>query len=495
MVNNWIKNIIEKITSLNRSVNAYQKDTVIQSLPSVAMVNQAKKLYEERNYLEAKLILDKAMEFPQKDARVLKYQGMVSEKLGLPRAAVDYYQESADLNPNDKTIWQKLGFALIAINKYVEAEKSFENSDKIARGNTDTNTGWGMALMKQHRYAEAREKFVTAAQINRYNFSAIFLAAVMDIRLNELDKAETRLAFLANVNPNESNTYEYAHLKFLKKDYDNAMFYAKKSLEYNSSMLPAYLLISNIYTLNWDKENALASFEQAEQKDLISLPLYLEWGLTLEKFDCFELAIEKFQKALEIVPEDKDTLANLALCLVLTGNIEEAKLYIEKVPEGYATRQAKAVIAYNNNEIENALSNWKQLSEENQDSAFNYYYLAKCHEKMQNDMKVKDYYNAAINKKPIYFNAYRDYAKYLFAHNDFAEAQRKLRKAFKLDVNNVEILNLLFYSSYKLVKDNICEYNIKETIGCAEKAETVGTFDYPEEKSELSELLKTIQGN
>ena len=110
-------------------------------------------------------------------------------------------------------------------------------------------------------------------------------------------------------------------------------------------------------------------------------------------------------------------------------------------------------------------------------------------------MKVKDYYNAAIDKKPIYFNAYRDYAKYLFARNNFAEAQRKLRKAFKLDENNVEILNLLFYSSYKLVKDNICEYNIKETIGFAEKAEKLGKFDYPEEKSELSELLKTIQGN
>lgn len=488
---NWLKNIIEKIISLSHSVDDYKKNTVIQSLPAVAMVNQAKKLYEESKYLEAKLILDKAMQLPQKDARVLKYQGMVSEKLGLPQEAVEFYQNSADLNPQDKNIWQKLGFALIAINKYVEAEKSFENSDKIAHGNTDTNTGWGMALMKQHRYEEAREKFLTASKINRYNFTAIFLAAVMDIRLNELDKAETRLAFLANVSPNESNTYEYAHLKFIKKDYENALFYAKKSLEYNPAMLPAYLLISNIYTINWDEKNALAYFEKAEQKDLISLPLYLEWGLTLEKFDYFDLAKEKLEKALEFMPDDKTTLANLALCNVLTGNTDTG--LIEKVPDEYAARQAKAIIAYKDNDIDSALSGFKQLADENQDSAFNYYYMAKCFEKKQNDMKVKDCYNSAIDKKPIYFNAYKDFAKYLFAQNDFADAQRKLRKAIKLQENNVEILNLLFYSSYKLVKDNICEYNIKETIGFAEKAESLGEFEYPEEKSELSELLKTIQ--
>ncbi len=490
---NWLDNVLEKIKNLNHKIENYKKETVIQSLPAVAFVNRAKKMFEAGNYLEAKLILDKAMELPQKDARVLKYQGMVEEKLGNPEKAVEYYQDSAELNPNDKNIWQKLGFALIAVNKFVEAEKSFENSNKINASNTDTHTGWGMALMKQHRYAEAREKFIEAARINRYNFSTIFLAAVMDMRLNELDKAETRLAFLANVSPNESNTYEYAHLKFIKQDYENALFYAKKSLEYNPSMLPSYILIANTYTINWDFENTIKTFKQAEQKELSSLPLYLEWALALETFDCFEDAKQKLIKAQELKQDEPDVIANLALCNFMTGDYDTAQNLTEQFPEHFASRLTKALLIYLSDNIDDAISKLRELSEEKRDFALIDFYLAQCFQKQKNDTKVKDFYNSTIDKNPKYFRAYKEYAKYLFAQNNFADAQRKLRKAHKLDENNLEILNLLFYSCYKLVKDNVCEYNIKEALGFAEKAENLGHFEYPEEKNELTELLKNIQ--
>ena len=487
--------ILKIIKQLSNSVDNYKQDTIIQSLPAVALVNQAKKHYEKGEYLEAKIILDKAMQMPQKDARVLKYQGMVSEKLGQMEEAVNYYQNSADLNPDDKFIWQKLGFALIAVNKYSEAEKSFENADKIFHGNTDTLTGWGMTLMKQQRYAEAREKFCLAAKINRYNFSAIFLSAVMDIRLNDLDKAETRLAFLANVNPNESNTYEYAHLKFIKKDYDNALFYAEKSLEYNSNMLPAYILISNIHTINGDCENALKSLQTAEQKELISMPLYFEWGLTLIKFERYEEAEEKLNKALELMPDDKEVLANLAFCKAMKGDFITAESLINLVPDLYISRQTKAILTLFNNSTEEALLMFEELRKENNDNPVNYYFLAKCYEISDNDEKVQTSYKTALEKNPAYLNAYMDYARYLFEKKDYAEAQRKLRKALKFDENNSEILNLLFYCGYKLVKENVCQYNIKETVEIAEKAELSGDFKYPEEKSELSELLNKIQGN
>lgn len=489
----WLTNIINKIRKLSHSIDNYNKDTVIQSLPSVALVNRAKKYYEDGKYLESKLILDKAMELPQKDARALMYLGMVSEKLGNSEEAVEYFQDSADLNPNDKTIWQKLGFALIAVNKFVEAEKSFENSDRVAHGNTDTNTGWGMALMKQQRYEEAREKFIIATKINRYNFTAIFLAAVMDMRLNELDKAETRLSFLANVSPNESNTYEYAHLKFIKKDYENALFYAQKSLEYNSSMLPSYLLIADVYALKWDVENTLNTYTTAESKDLISAPLYLEWGLALEKFDRFAEACEKLEKAHELKPDDKDIIANLALSYYMTDQKEGAFSLLPQAENIFAAKLVKAIEKYETSDIEGALSELRVLSEENLACALPDYYLAKCYEKQNNDTKVRDSYGSAIDKNPILFRAYKDFAKYCFALGDYAEAQRKLRKALKFDKNNLEILNLLFYCCYKLVKDNICEYNIKEALGFAQTAETLGRFDYPDEKSELSELLKNKQ--
>ena len=141
-MSDWLKNIIDKVKSLNSSVDKFKAETVIQSLPSLTYVNRAKVLIEQNKYEEALDILLKALELPQKDALVYKYLGLVYERLGDFEKSVENYQTSADLNPQDRNIWQRLGFALISIGKYENAVKSFENSDKVQSNNSDTFTGW-----------------------------------------------------------------------------------------------------------------------------------------------------------------------------------------------------------------------------------------------------------------------------------------------------------------------------------------------------------------
>lgn len=493
----WIKNIVEKIKELSSSVDKYKKDTVIQSLPSLASVNRAKKLLETQKYDEAEAILLKALELPQKDPLVYKYLGAVYEKTAKHELAVENYQISADLNPHDKIIWQRLGFSLISCKKYEQAEKSFENADKIQPANTDTFTGWGMALMKQEKFAQAREKFQQAAKLNKYNFSAIFLCAVMEIKLEMYDVAETKLAFLANVAPNENNTFEYARLKALKDDYEGAVHYAKKSLEFNSKMLPAYIILGQVYAFMCDKENSLKYFALAEEKGLSNSNLYLEWGKALEKFGDFEAAISKLRKASEEDKEDIEVLSHLGLCLVSKKEFDEASPILEKVlgkePENKVIKQAYGILKYETDDIQGAISCFRSDDED----AMNCYYLAKCYEKQNNGTKVKDYYEAALRINNTNVNFYIDYIKYLISTNDFADAQRKLRKVLKTDENNITLLNLLFYSSYILVKENICEYNVKEAVAIAEKIENINTdlFEYPEQKAELKQILQSMKEN
>ena len=66
-----------------------------------------------------------------------------------------------------------------------------------------------------------------------------------------------------------------------------------------------------------------------------------------------------------------------------------------------------------------------------------------------------------------------------------------MRKALKTEPENVVMLNLMFYVSYILVKDNVCEYNVKETISFANTIEEIAPelFEYPEQKLELEKLL------
>lgn len=488
----WLDDILGKIKTLSGSVDKYKEETVIQSLPSLTYVNRAKKLIEKNQLEEAEKILNKALNLAQQDALVYKYLGLVYERQGKTELSVENYQISADMNPQDKTIWQKLGFALINAGKFENAEKSFENANKIQGNNTDTFTGWGMSLMKQKRYEEAHEKFMQASKINKYNFSAVFLCAVMEIKLEMYDKAELKLTFLANVCPNESNTFEFARLRALKGDNDSAIHYALKSLDYNPNMLPAYILLGQLYGAKFDEENSLKYFKTAEEKDLINSSLYLEWSKVLEKFEKYDEAKCRLLKAYEISPDSIEVMAHLGLCCVARKEFDEAKPLLEKSleiePENLVVKQALGIVAYENDEIEKAMGFLRSTDED----AVNCYYMAKCYEKINNDEKVKDYYEAAIHINPKYISAFADYSKYLIRKSEFAEAQRKLRKALKAEDSNPLLLNLLFYVSYILVKENVCEYNVKEAVTIADKIININPelFEYPEQKAELEKLLQ-----
>lgn len=487
----WLKNIITRIKTLSSSIDVYRKDTIVQSIPALTYVNRAKKLIESNNLEEAEKVLFKALDLPQKDALVYKYLGVVNERLGRNELAAENYQLSADMDPQDKNIWQRLGFTLLAVNKFEQAEKSFENANKVQTGVSETFVGWGMALMKQKKYSESREKFMQAFKLNRYNFSAMFLCSVVEIKLEIYDAAEAKLSFLTNVCPNEANLYEYAHLKSLKNDYDNAIYYAKRAVIMNSKMLPAYILLGQMYVQVSDKEKALEVFEKAFEKDLSSASFYLEWGKALQKFERNDDAIQKFEKAYEINPEDLEVTASLGLAYVMKKEFDKADPLLKKVleqdSENKKVKQAVGVVAFENGNLEEAISTFI-LDDENY---LNCYYLAKCFECKNDDIRTVDYYEACLRLNPKYIQGYKDYVNYLISKQDYADAQRKLRKALKSEENDIDLLNLMFNVSYILVKDNVCEYNVKETLAIAEKIESVNPdlFKYPGQKQELINLL------
>ena len=485
----WLKNIIDKIQNINNSIDKYKEETVIQSLPSYTCVNRAKVLIEKHQFDEAEQILLKALELPQKDALVYKYLGVIYERTGKHAKSVEAYQTSADIEPQDKNIWQRLGFELITTGRYENAIKSFENANKIQPANTDTFTGWGMALMKLQRFDEAHAKFEDAIKSNKYNFTAVFLASVMEIKLKMYDKAEMKLSFLSNVCPDANNTFEYARLKALKDDLDSAIHYAKKSIGLNSKMLPAYIVLGQIYTDKFDYENAQKAFADAENNELINPALYLEWGKSYIKFDKLDEAKQKLLKAFELDNEAAEIQSYLALCLVLRNEMEEAKPFLDKISEenNSITKQVFAIVNYKNEDISLAMEFFRA----NDENAINNYFLAKCYEKLNNDTKVKDCYENAIRINPRYTKAFVDFANYLMSKNEFIEAQRKLRKALKYEPENILLLNLMFYVNYILVKDNLCEYNVKETVAVANKIEKINPewFKYPEQKKELEKFL------
>jgi len=488
-----LKNIINRIKDLNISVDTYKQESIIQSLPTVAYVNKAKKFFEAKQFDKAEEILKKALDISTQDSLVYKYLGKIYERKFNFAKACEYYETSAKLNSQDKEIWLRLGMSRLNDKRFDEAISAFEKADKVTPMNTDVQTGWGIALMKLRKFALAHDRFVLAAQISKYNYTAILLSAIMEIRLGDYDTAEMKLQFLAKVAPNESSNYEYANLKLLKSDYETAEIYAKKSIGCNKQMLPAYFVLGEVYSLQKNSEKTHQIFETAIKNDLDSETLQFEWGKACVRLFEFDEAKKHFLISLDKNNQYVDFKIGMALIDSLNGEFTLVDELKEKYAYNVYIQEAVGLQYLSCEKIEDAVEMFKKALKTDKTQTYNYFHLAKAYEKLNNSDKTKEYYEKFIQENPNYKEGFIEYSKWLMAKEDWADAVRKLRKAEKLSPNDSKILNLLFYCSYRLAKEKVCEYNIKETISIAGKIQTPGDFEYEKEKQELETILKELQ--
>ena len=488
----WLNKLFSRIKDLSRSVDSYRQDSIIQSLPTVAYVNQAKKLVEEKDFEAAEVILKKALDISTEDALVYKYLGKISECRADFENAKNYYETSAHIAPQDKEIWLRLGLMRLNCNLVDESIRAFEKADKVTPFNTDVKTGWGMALMKQNKFALARDKFIEASRISKYNYTAILLSAIMEIRLGDFESAELKLAFLAKVAPNESSTFEYANLKLLKNDYNMAEKFAKKSIEINKQMLPAYFVLAEVYSRQNDVENTEKVFQKALFNDLDCARLHLEWGKAYLRFFDFDKAQSELNKALEMNEDFLEAQMVKSLVDAMNGNFDLLDSIKERNGGQVYVQEAMGVQYMAAGRFEDAVDMFKKALRTDKRQKYNLLHLARAYQALNNKDKTREYFDKFILECPQYSNGYFEYAKWLISISDYADAQRKLRKAEKFDSNNIELLNLLFFVSYTIVKDSNCDYNIKEAISLAEKIKDSGDFNYEQEYAELKNILVNI---
>ena len=158
-------------------------------------------------------------------------------------------------------------------------------------------------------------------------------------------------------------------------------------------------------------------------------------------------------------------------------------------------QEAIALEKMSEDRIEDAVEIFKKALRTDKSQTYNYLHLARAYQILDNKDKVRENFEKFTIENPGYADGFLEYAKWLIKISDIADAQRKLRKAEKISKNNSEVLNLLFFTSYTLAKENICEYNIREAILLAQKAEEAGSFEHQTQKLELENILKNLQGS
>ena len=494
----YLKKIIEHVRQISECIDDYKTLSPSGAMPVVAQINKALKYIKKQKVDEAEIILLEAEETFGAHEGIYKTLGYIYELKKDFELASKYFQKALNLNPIKKDLFIRLGYAQLSARLNDKALKTFEKAKKVFPLDSEILTGAGMALYRMEEFEQARAEFTKAFSIDGHNMNALFLTATIDVMLEDYDRAETRLSLLVKILPNTVHLFEYARLKFLKQDYNNAKTYAKMALKTNKKFLPVYLLLADICNAEFDIEGARSWIAKAEDEELQSEALYLTKANLAMFNEDFSCALESYQKVLEF-EQSKTIDMKILICQILLDDIESKETYVT------------AFLADTVNEVDNECKAvglmlggvwyYKQqnysLAEEYLKKALQitlklpvaYYLLAKIYQQMNDSYKLDKYYNLTIEKNPYHYNAYKDFIEYLIENGKFEDARYKIKKALKFFKDDSILENLLFYTGFRLVDEKTSDYNVKELIKLAEKLEKNSTFLYANEKQTLVKKL------
>ncbi|NOZ65015.1 MAG: PEP-CTERM system TPR-repeat protein PrsT [Alphaproteobacteria bacterium] len=302
-----------------------------------------------------------------KDARSVFGMYMLKMKTGAKVEAIEYLKKSVELAPNArKPILELARYYLIS----KEPEKALEVSDRLiklapnAQGLLEVR---GKAQMALKRFVEAARSFEKLAKMNPGNIAALYLLAaahdgggdyrkleqvvqeILSIKPNDtkarifLAKAEASKGnwqkaddILSKIKGNYKNNAEYFSLRgrinIVKKDYDKALGFFKKSFQTGKSTA-TLIQLATAYRLSGNMTAAidlLADWHQKYPVDMFVVPLLGDYYL---KGGSYEKAIEIYTLILEKQPDQPAVLNNMAWALYKLDRKDEALSAIRKARE------------------------------------------------------------------------------------------------------------------------------------------------------------------
>lgn len=337
--------------------NMFVRATEIQPNHAAAWAGQADALAELGRHDRALVDYQKALELDPDNSDVLTSKGTLLYQTGEPQKALDAHEQAIAIDPNNARAWHGKGIALIGLQRYDEAVSAFEQAktirpsapsvwqskalaleyqgkmaeaaqvysealatyDDILREQPRRAEIWverGSVLSKLGRHEQALESYQKALEINPQHFQALLQKGnVLFSPLGRTEEAVRISDRAIEVQP-ESHLAWHNRGSILaggRGDFEGAIAAYDRAIELRPSFVPALR----------DRGFALSQWSQA---------LRAEGNTSMANAKINE-ALESFDRALNINPNDHQSLVGRAIAFSHQGRYDESLNAFDKAQE------------------------------------------------------------------------------------------------------------------------------------------------------------------
>lgn len=497
-INEFLNNVVEDVRELDTEINEYKKISKNPYLPSIAYVNWAIHLAEIGEFEEAEKKLTSSSMMAHQTPEVYINLGLLKTKEGKFETALKYYSKAIRLDNRNARAYCFLANTLTELRDFKEADKKFKYAQKLDPNNSEIYVNWGISLIRQHNFLLAKEKFQHACKLNVSNYTALYFWGIVELELEEFEKAKDKFQMILSVIPNHRDALYYmAYLNFKDGLHQESLDFAMKALEFNQQKIELYMLIAENYMHLNKQESCFDYYNKGNEKCTVNHHFLNSWGIALIKFGFFEEAKTKLLQSVELYPENESGFAYLGTADYNLGNYSASIDFYQKAlsinPKNITVLGYLGQIYFENKDYKKSIEHFELILKYSAKSTDNYLKIANAYYLLNDFSKSNEYYKKAIEYCPNDKYSYIDFARFLIAQKDYKQALAKVKKAYKIDENNLDCLNILFDLYFILAKENLSDYNVKEAINIAEKIEQnyPDSFRYKEEKEELQSKLNS----
>lgn len=267
--------------------------------------------------------------------------------------AIELFTQNVEKNPDDPEGYLWLGIAYGRKRDYGAGSESFDKAvqldplylDNMRAAKPDQYWGgaasyWvtyvnaGIDLMKERSYEAAKEKFLTAAEVQpdsapTYNYLGYVHSQLGDD--GEACKAYAKAVKLGPRNVEAHLNMAACHLK--KEEYDEALALLTKAVEMDSSSDRALYLKGICHFQREQYQKAEDSFRKAANLNAKNKDAWYNLGIVLLRTDKAAEAAQILEKTIELAPGDEDAWYQLGTAYFKLEDYEKADTAFTKVIE------------------------------------------------------------------------------------------------------------------------------------------------------------------
>jgi tetratricopeptide (TPR) repeat protein len=153
--------------------------------------------------------------------------------------------------------------SLIRERKFNEAKQELETILANDSNSYSAHMGLGLILQAQGQYEGAVQYFQRAKALDSRQAQPLYLAGLCELRLGDLDKAETLLTGAAELDPKLPAVHVgLAQLESRRNDFAKAISHLSDALELDPQLTPARMLRARLLNKAGESDDAVADIEE-----------------------------------------------------------------------------------------------------------------------------------------------------------------------------------------------------------------------------------------